>query len=227
MSGAAARDAGPKPFAQWLKKVPCCLGQVLVAADGDGFEMRHRDDERRVDLLEIGDAESAAEIARYDDAGRYRPLKTAPNLRHGWRLLLPDAAAVKLALDLIYPGRISVFVAWEEGALIETPLRAALASQSGMYRVAAKISDEQINSLVGNFCRSDGGCLRTIIWKRDEDGNLPSTRLPAEKFDPSHDQYGRNEPVLPLLCQESCNLFIAAAREVAKSAQTAPEPLSG
>ncbi|MEP6937364.1 MAG: DR2241 family protein [Chthoniobacterales bacterium] len=218
MSGAGC-DARHERFARWLKKVPCRLGQVLVAADGDGFEMRHRDDERRVDLQEIGDAESAAEIARYDDAGRYRPLKTAPNLRHGWRLTLPDAVAVELALDLIYPGRMAVFLTWEEGALVATPLRAALARQSGIYRIAAKISDEEINALIGSFCRSNSGCLRTILWKRDENGSPPSTQLPAEKFDPSHDQYGRNESAVPLLCQEACNLVITAARGVVKSAQ--------
>ena len=33
-------------------------------------------------------------IARFDDSGAYRPLKTAPNLRHGWRLELATLGAV-------------------------------------------------------------------------------------------------------------------------------------
>lgn len=223
MSGAAGRGARHERFAQWLKDVPCRLGQVLVTAGEDGFEICHRDDEKRVDLQEFGDAELAVEIARYDDAGCYRPLKTAPNLRHGWRLSLPDTSAVERAIEFLYPGRIAIFNAWEEGVLVPIPLRATLARQSGMYRVAAEISDEQVSSLIGSSCRSDGGCLRTILWKRDENGSLPSAELPAEKFDPSHDQYGRYECVLPLLCQEACNLVIAAARKLVKSAQHAVE----
>ena len=52
------------------------------------FALCHRDDAERADLTSYSDAEAAVEIARYDDAGVYRPLKTAPNLRHGWVLLL-------------------------------------------------------------------------------------------------------------------------------------------
>jgi hypothetical protein len=99
-----------------------------------------------------------------------------------------------------------------------------LTRQSGMYRVASKISDEQINDLVGNFCRSNGGCLRTIFWKRDERGAVPSTRLPPDKFDASHDQAlwpglatpATTEHVIPLLCQEACSLLVAECRKVVK-----------
>ena len=93
-----------------------------------------------------------------------------------------------------------------------------------MYRVAAKISDEQIDDLVGDFCRSDGGCLRTILWKRDTSDKIPSPRLPSEKFDPAVDQYLKKEPrpataateSIPLLCQEACNLLVAACRDTVK-----------
>ena len=46
-----------------------------------------------------------------------------------------------------------------------------------MYRPAAKISDAEANALVGKLCRSDGGCLRAILWKRDREGTLASTLL--------------------------------------------------
>ncbi len=102
-----------------------------------------------------------------------------------------------------------------------------------MYRAAAKISDPQIDDLVANFCRSDGGCLRTILWKRDQKDAIASTKLPDEKFDPAWDQAAaRPTPVgtsrcdvpishshpatVPLLCQEACNLLVAECRKVVK-----------
>jgi sirohydrochlorin cobaltochelatase len=109
-----------------------------------------------------------------------------------------------------------MLAAWTENRLSTTSLRETLDRQSGMYRVAAKISDEQIDDVVGNFCRSDGGCLRTILWKRDTHGTIPSTKLPPEKFDPTQDQTGRGEKTIPLLCQEACNLLVAECRKVVK-----------
>src|SRR5439155_445499 len=110
-----------------------------------GFILLHCDDGGRDDLQRFHNPEEAAEIARYDDAGNYRPLKTAPNLRHGWRLELVDLAELRRALDYFYPGRLAMFTAWKENRLTTTPLRETLTRQSGMYRVASKISDEQIN----------------------------------------------------------------------------------
>src|SRR5205085_10259580 len=120
------------------------------------------------------------------------------------------------ALDYCYPVRLAVLARWKEGSRPTTPLRETLNRQSGMYRVAAKISDEQIEDLVGNFCRSNGGCLRTILWKRDDRGTVPSKKLPPEKFELSHDQTGRGERAIPLLCQEPCNLLVAACRNIVK-----------
>ena len=193
------------------------FGQISIRKTNGGcFVLTHREEEDRKDLQTFGNALDAAEIARSDDAGNYRPLKTAPNLRHGWRLELVDLSELRLALDLFYPGRLAIFTAWKETQLKTTPLRETLDRQSGMYRIAAKVSDDQVDQLVGDFCRSDGGCLRTILWKRDERGTIPSTKLPAEKFDPDHDQTGRGERVIPLLCQEACNLVVNECRKMVK-----------
>jgi sirohydrochlorin cobaltochelatase len=202
----------------WLHPLPCRVGELLISElPAGGFALCHRDDADRADLVVAASAETATELARYDDAGKYRPLKTAPNLRHGWRMVVADLAAVRLALDLFYPGRIAALEAHRAHKLRTTNFRATLERQTGMYRVAAKITDRQADDLIGNFCRSDGGCLRTILWRRDADGMAASTLLPAEKFDPQHDQTGRGEKAIPLLCQEICNLLVAAAREVVKT----------
>jgi sirohydrochlorin cobaltochelatase len=205
---------------------PFYFGQILVRKTNDGgFVLAHRDDDARSDLQTSRNAEDAIEIAKYDDAGNYRPLKTAPNLRHGWRMELGTWEELKRVLDYFYPGRLAVFGAWKTSQLRTTPLRETLDRQSGMYRVAAKISGDQIDNVVGDFCRSDGGCLRTILWKRDKRDTIPSAKLPADKFDPACDQVkalgqlGSTTPAtatIPLLCQEPCNLLVAECRKVVK-----------
>jgi sirohydrochlorin cobaltochelatase len=207
----------------------CSLGQILIQKTDGSFVLCHRDDEARNDLQRFRNADDAMEIAKYDDAGNYRPLKTAPNLRHGWRLELETLEELRRALDYFYPGRLAMFAAWKSDKLQTTPLRETLDRQSGMYRVAAKISDSQINDLVADFCRSNGGCLRTILWKRDADGAIASTKLPKDKFDPARDQATVANPpgsatpavavipaTVPLLCQEACNLLVAECRKVVK-----------
>jgi sirohydrochlorin cobaltochelatase len=221
------------PVKRVLEAVPFFLGQILARKTSNGFVLCHRDDNFRHDLEAFRNAEDAIGIARYDDDGNYRPLKTAPNLRHGWRMELRTSGELGLALNHFYPGRLAIFVAWQRDQLVTTPLRETLNRQSGMYRIAARISDAQIDDLVADFCRSDGGCLRTILWKRDEQGALASGKLPTQKFDPTWDQIqahseskssafaepAANEPppaTVPLLCQEPCNLLVAACRKVIK-----------
>ena len=210
---------------------PFHFGQLLVGRAGSAdFVLSHLDDASLNTLQRYRDVESAIDIAKFDDAGHYRPLKTAPNLRHGWRLELATVEELRRALDYFYPGRLAVFAAWKKGCLKTTALRETLDRQSGMYRVAAKISDPQINDLVADFCRSDGGCLRTILWKRDRNGVIASTKLPKEKFDPVVDQAAAcsrrpagdvrashsEAATVPLLCQEVCNLLVAECRKVVK-----------
>ena len=200
------------------------IGQLEIERLEGGFVLFHRDDAGRSDLGEH-EIDDAFEIARFDDAGSYRPLKTAPTLRHGWKIFARDLLQVEQVIDAIYPGRLAMLRAFKSGELTTTSLRETLNRQSGMYRVAAKISDEQIDDLVENFCRSDGGCLRTILWKRDTCNKDPSLKLPPEKFDPAVDQYlsAKNSrsataatESIPLLCQEACNLLVAACRDTVK-----------
>jgi len=195
------------------------MGQIAVTEASGAYTLTHGEDVVRSDLRSYADPELAAELARFDDAGNYRPLKTAPTLLHGWKLVLGTVADLRVALDHFYPGRLAALFVTEQEKLKTTPLRETLERQTGMYRIAAQITDAQIDELVGNFCRSDGGCLRTILWRRDGTGTIPSTKLPPEKFDPAHDQTGRDQPVIPLLCQEACNLLVAQARTVVQSSR--------
>ena len=200
---------------------PCFIGQIACAKTEEGFVLMHRADAGRADLKIFHRSDDAVELAKFDDAGNYRPLKTAPNLRHGWRMELDRLSGVRSALDYFYPGRLAVLLRWKQNELRTTPLRATLERQSGMYRVAASVSDAQLDGLIANFCRSDAGCLRTILWKRDAAGNPASPKLPGQKFDPKVDQAAQGAPgvtdhFLPLLCQEACNLLVNECRKAVK-----------
>lgn len=209
-------------MSDWLDDLPCWIGQIFVTRSANGeVVLCHRDDVQRDDLTTWDAAEAARELVRFDDAGQYRPLKTAPNLRHGWRLVLKDCDEARLALHYFYPGRAAAFRAWTEQRLTTTPLRETLGRQTGMYRVAASIGDREANEVIANLCRSDGGCLRTIFWRRDLAGSIASPLLPPSKFDPQFDQTERGEDARPLLCQEACNLLVAELRKAVKTTAAA------
>src|SRR4029077_11853007 len=103
----------------------------------------HVDDSELSDLADFTDPHDAIEIARYDDAGNYRPLKTAPNLRHGWQLRLKSLEEVTLALDFLYPAALGTALALTRRALTHVDLRETLARQTGMYAITKKITVDQ------------------------------------------------------------------------------------
>ena len=192
----------------------CRIGEIIISPD---FSLRHVNDADVSDCeLKIHhQPESARKIIRYDEAGNYRPLKTAPNLRHGWLLKLRNLDEVVLALEFFYPASLNLWSSFLQGTLETTPLRETLNRQTGMYRITQLINDEQAQELIATSCNSEKGCLRKILWKFSSEQMI--TSLPAEKL---------RVPIMPcseipLLCREACNLLVAAARPIAKKNQQA------
>ncbi len=210
-------------FEAWLAGGGDRIGEVAIRRSDTlgGFVLTHwmEADEAHGDgtLERFTEPEDARALARFDDAGGYRPLKTAPNLRRGWRLELADFDALCLAVDFFYPAALGVRFAFADDRLKVVPLRETLERQSGMYAVTRKISDAAADAVVGECCCSRGGCLKTILW--DLAPGLPVASLPAAKFDPHLDQLAAAEErrAFPLLCNEACNLLVAAIRKALKS----------
>jgi len=194
----------------WLRGGGRRVGQVIVSATGEGWELRHEEDAGRDSLAAFSKWEDARTLATFDDGGAYRALKTAPTLRHGWRLVLPDAHAVRLALDYFYPAMFGVWLAHRSGEVAGVDLRETLGRQTGMYRITQKLTDEQAQRLVAKQCRTNGGCLKTILWRISAGVSVP--QLPPEKFRAD----ASPADSLPLLCQEACNILVAAARKMVK-----------
>lgn len=179
----------------------CRIGQVAIESSGADFTLRHVEDSGRDSLELFEDPAEAAAIALYDDDGKYRPLKTAPNLRHGWILRVASIPDLRLALDGLYPAALGNWRAAIARRLSAVPLRETVNRQTGMYRITGKISEAQAAELRDQLCKP--GCLRRILWSIEPDSAPPlPVELPANEF--------------PLLCAEACNLYIAAARKVVK-----------
>jgi sirohydrochlorin cobaltochelatase len=193
----------------YLRNGPLRLGEVRIFPD---CRLCHLDDSQRSDLENFTDPHDAIEIARYDDAGNYRPLKTAPNLRHGWQLGLKNLEEVTLALDFLYPAALGTALASTRRVLRHVDLRQTLARQTGMYAVTKKISDQQAEATILRTCNHEHGCIRHILWSISPGHPAPFTYR-RSKVACSNDE-------LPILCAEACNLLVAAARKTVKSART-------
>ncbi|MBV9674015.1 MAG: hypothetical protein JO076_14490 [Verrucomicrobia bacterium] len=204
-----------KELEHLLTQGPIRVGELLVERlSSDRFEIRPRQANDPNPTI-FKDAISARQIAKYDRNGKYRPLKGAPNLSQDWVLMLQTIEEVREALDYFYPGAVAGWIAYRRGELVPTHLRQTLNRQTGMYRITRRITPEQADQVVCMTCRSDTGCLRTILWKID--AYRPISCLPPEKFDVSYDQLGREDFTIPFLCAEACNLLVAAARAAVKN----------
>ena len=182
-------------LAEWLESGRTRIGQIVILATPDGWELRHADDLGRSDLVKFAGANAARHLANLDDAAAYRPLKTAPDLQHGWRLVLRDVEELRRALDYFYPAMTGVWLSQLRGGLHAIPFRETLDRQTGMYRVTQKITDAQARTMIDSFC---AGCLKCRLW----DAQPPPEDALA----------------IPLLCHEACNLLVAEARKVVKAA---------
>ncbi len=187
-----------KFLAEWIAEGGSRIGQIAILATAAAFELRHDEDVSRDGLELFTKWEDARALASRDEAGKFRPLKTAPNLRRGWRLVLADAAQLRKALDYFYPAMLGVRASHLLGNLVPVPLRETLGRQTGMYAVTKNIADQEARAMVDRFC---AGCLKQRLWE-----------LAAANPQPVQVQAGK----LPLLCHEACNLLVAEARKVVK-----------
>jgi sirohydrochlorin cobaltochelatase len=191
-----------KALADWLVRGGERIGQIAIAHVHEGWELRHVDDAGRKELTLSRKEDAARWIANLDATGKFRPLKTTPDLVRGWRLVLPEAAAVRRALDFFYPAMLGVWFSHQHRELTPVVLRDTLGRQTGMYRVTQNITDPEARKLIDGFC---AGCLKHRLWEIASLNSQPPV-------------FAKDS--LPLLCHEACNLLVAKAREAVKGAMS-------
>jgi len=203
------KDVLNAALAAWLEEGRDEIGEVSITRNvGGTFSLCHVKDRGRNDLQAHHAAHDALFIARNDASGAFRPLHSAPTLNRGWRLELATLDELRLALDFFYPAAAGMAHAQEKLAAV--PLREMLGRQTGMYRFANNITDEQADAMVGRTCASTR-CLRRILWPLS--ASRPMSGDAAAKTLPNH-----APKAIPLLCIEACTHIVSTARKVAREA---------
>lgn len=190
--------------------------QILARSTGAGrYELLHREDADRPRdrLLTHTDPYAARPIAQTTASGDHRPLKTAPNLRSGWRLTELDASGLCIAVDYLYPACIAHWYSGRTGSLRVTHWRETADRQSGIYSPVRLLSDQAVRETVWACC-DDSVCLRRVAWRIDE--STPLGVFPDARSGDTH-----------VPCPEACSLFTSLARTVLTLERSPREEMPG
>ena len=198
---------------RWLDEGKTHLGEIRITRREFSFELGHYRDDPAAKLTPFDQPEDAIEIGKLDAAGKYRPLRTAPTLKQGWRLTLSTLDDVIRALDFFYPAMLGTAWAFEKNEGRPVDLRETVNRQTGMYRITGKITNAQADTLIGEVCPPEK-CLKTILWQIEP--GVPISTLPRVKLDRSLSALHGEGSFIPLPCEECCNILVAAARETVK-----------
>lgn len=144
---------------------------------------------------------TVAELREWGDRtkdGGFRALRSAPNLRRGWRCEVSGLASLEDALNRLYPGSVADWWAWEKnGAAATTGFREFVGRQTGMYRAAQGLSQQGAEDMVLACC-GWAFCTKWRAWTVDSLGpwgTMHSLRIP---------------------CLEPCAVALEFARQAAK-----------
>ena len=180
------------------------VAQVLVKHNNGAWELRHIDDRlsRASELKPVG-VGSLREIAQCTESGAFRPLKSAPNLRRGWITQTRNIMELGRAFDQLYPGFIADWFAAREKTAAPTNYRQFTNRQTGMYRIAQGLTDEQAAAAI-RACCDTRFCLKQRLWT-----------VAGQAADSSH-----SKCLIP--CFEPCAVMLEFARIAARLEQSRP-----
>jgi hypothetical protein len=177
------------------------IAQVLIRHSGAGYELCHMDDASvaSTDLRPVK-SDDARALAQSTAAGEFRPLKSAPTLQRGWRLLAKNDAELDSALSRLYPGALADWYAAQSPNPPVTHYRDYTGRQSGMYRITTMLNDAQVAAVIGAVCDA-GHCLKRRLWT-----------VAGTESDPAP-----SKSIIP--CLEPCAILMEAARVAVRAAQ--------
>jgi hypothetical protein len=182
------------------------FGQVVVRRLERGFELRHLSDRAAAsNSLSTLNGTALRNWAQSTASDAFRPLKSAPNLRAGWRAVAADGQALDLLLHYVYPGAVADWFAAQSPHPPITSYRQFTTRQTGMYRITTMLADAIAGAAIRACCDADF-CLKRRLWTVD--GLAPDEAGPKS--------------IIP--CLEPCALMLEFARKVARLEQNAAPP---
>lgn len=185
---------------------PLVFLEVLCSPGADGIDLRHiRDIGRPHTDLQLLEPRSLGAWAETTSQGAFRPNRSAPTLRSGWRCHAATDADLHEALEQLYPGALADWYAWERGTATPTSFREFVDRQAGMYRVTQNITDGGADAAARAGCSREL-CLRRRCWSTPGTGPAPIAET---------DGHGVAVP-----CLEPCALVLDLARWMAKEQET-------
>lgn len=206
-----AGPAGAHPHVAALQdrlSQPLVLLEVLLERRPTGIELRHFRDATRPDgELVSRTPEALGALAESTENGAFRPNRSAPTLRSGWRCHIATEMDLHEALEQLYPGALADWHAWETGTARPTPFRDFVVRQTGMYRSTRSIADREADAVAQAGCASSL-CLRRRCWSTPGMGPAPLAESRAE--------------VLAIPCLEPCALVVDLARWRVKDQEARP-----
>ena len=177
------------------------LAQVLIQRRNTGYELRHIDDRNApADSLRLLPLPEARSLAQTNAAGEFRPLKSSPDLRRGWRLSLVNDAELEAALNQLYPGALADWFAAQAANPPVTNYREYTCRQSGMYRITTMLTDEQVAEVISVVC-DKCRCLKRRLWTV---AGTPADEPGAKSLIP---------------CLEPCAVLMESARQGLRASQ--------
>ena len=140
------------------------FAQLLIRREDTGFQLRHAgDDSAAIGTLRAVAIPELRELAQTTEAGAFRPLKSAPNLRRGWHACAADATELGTALDHLYPGALADWFAARVDRPPLTHYREFTARQTVMYRITT-FADDAFAAQITRACCDARFCLKQRLW---------------------------------------------------------------
>ena len=182
-------------------------GEVLIRSSGTEFTLRHVTDadldETQLNRISIAEAR---QVAMFNPAGLFRPLRSSPDLAAGWLLVCFEASELWRALQEIYPGAVADWFAVQSGRPPITHYREFTNRQSGMYRITQLLTDEQAANVTRAACHQRF-CLKQRLWTVDAlEPDAPGSKS-----------------AIP--CLEPCAVLLELARKAARIEQEEKLPV--
>jgi hypothetical protein len=177
------------------------LGQIIIRRKGPGFELRHTKNSAgaATELKSVRLAE-VRQLANFNSEGKFRPLKSTPDLATGWILALQNPGELEYALQTFYPNALADIQTTRHWPPPITSYRAFTHRQTGMYRITAFLNDSEVARVIENVCNTI--CLKYRLWPID--GPTPTTS--PHNF-------------TNLVCLEPCAILLESARKQVRAIQ--------